>query len=51
MSVIKYSMREAAQFVVVQQSVIYFTIFIVKQLKFSQTQKKYATEIHFNLIG
>ena len=33
--VIKYFIREAAQFVIVQQSAIYFTVFILKQLKFS----------------
>ena len=32
---IKYSIREAAQFVVEQPSAIYFTFFILKQLKFS----------------
>ena len=37
--VIKYSMRKAAQFVVVQPPAIYFTVFILKQLKFSETQK------------
>ena len=32
---IKYSMREAAQFVVEQPSAIYLTILILKLLKFS----------------